>query len=201
MTNTYMNWTVNASKKLTLNNDFSIAASRTFTVNGTLDCNTRLVTGAGAFSLASTGTISTANTSGVDGSIQVTGTKTYTSGGSYEFHAATTTPFPASLGTVTAAGVVVDANVTLNKNVSVTNTLNLTTGKLTIPAGSSINSGIRKHHYRLRVWCFQAYRNTGKHKHWFNKYFACKQSYRYGHISYWKWNLLYAGYTDHSISI
>jgi hypothetical protein len=135
LTNTYMSWTVNTSKKLTLNNDFSIAAARTMTVNGTLDCNTRLVTGGGAFSLASTGTISTANTSGVDGSIQVTGTKTYTSGGSYEFHAATTTPFPGSLSTVTAATVVVDADVTLNKNVSVTNNLNLTTGRLTIPAG------------------------------------------------------------------
>ncbi len=135
LTNTYMNWTVNASKKLTLNNNFSIAASRTFTVNGTLDCNARQVTGAGAFSLASTGTISIANTSGVDGSIQVSGTATYTSGSSYEFHAATTTPFPASLSTVSAAIVVVDADVTLNKDVSVTNTLNLTTGNLTIPAG------------------------------------------------------------------
>jgi hypothetical protein len=135
LTNTYMSWTVNTSKKLTLNNDFSVSTSRAFSVNGTLACNTNRVTGAGAFSLASTGTISTANTSGVDGSIQVTGAKTYTSGGSYEFHAATITPFPASLSTVTAPTVVVDADVTLNKNVSVTNNLNLTTGRLTIPAG------------------------------------------------------------------
>jgi hypothetical protein len=136
ITNTYMNWAINTSKKLTLNNSFSIATSRTFTVNGTLVCGTNQVTGAGSFTLASTGTISTANSAGVDGSIQVTGTKTYTSAGSFEFHAATTTPFPASLATVTATGVIVDADVTLNKNVSVTNTLNLTTGKLTIPTGT-----------------------------------------------------------------
>ncbi len=57
------------------------------------------------------------------------------SGASYEFHGATTTPFPGALSTVTAATVVVDADVTLNKNVSVTSSLNLTSGKLTILTG------------------------------------------------------------------
>jgi hypothetical protein len=156
ITNTYMNWVVNASQKLTLNNSFEVATSRTFTVNGTLVCDTNQVTGTGAFIQASTGTISTANISGVDGSIQVTGTQIYTSGGSYEFHAATTTPFPAALASVTAGSVVVDANVSFNKNVSVTNTLNLATGKLTIPtsleltvaSGSTITGsgfGVTKH--------------------------------------------------------
>jgi len=135
ITNTYMNWAVNAAKKLTLNNNFSIATSRTFNVNGTLDCNTMQVTGSGSFTLSSTGRLSTSNMSGVDGSIQVTGTATFTSGASYEFHGAATTPFPAVLSTVTAASVVVDADVTLNKNVSVTTTLNLASGKLTIPTG------------------------------------------------------------------
>ena len=135
MTNTYMNWAVNATKKLTLNNSFSIPVSRTITVNGTLDCNTKQVTGTGSFGLTSTGRLSTANTSGVDGSIQVLGTASFSSGASYEFHAATTNPFPGVLSTVTATTVVVDANVTLNKNVSVTSALNLTTGKLTIPTG------------------------------------------------------------------
>lgn len=135
ITDTYMNWAVNATKKLTLNNYFSIATSRTFTVNGTLDCNSMQVTGTGSFTLSSTGTLSTSNTSGVDGSVQVTGTTSFSSGASYDFYAATTTPFPAVLSTVTAANVVVDADVTLNKNVSVTTTLNLTSGKLTIPTG------------------------------------------------------------------
>src|SRR6185295_8900466 len=91
ITNTYMNWVVNASKKLTLNSGFSVATARTFTVNGTLDCNTRQVTGTGSFTLSSTGRLSTSNTSGVDGSVQVTGTASFTSGASYEFHGATTT--------------------------------------------------------------------------------------------------------------
>jgi hypothetical protein len=130
-----MNRAVNATKKLTLNSNFSIPASRTITVNGTLSCNTKQVTGAGSFILSSTGTLSTSNISGDDGSIQVTGTASLVSGASYEFHAATTTPFPGLLSTVTATTVVVDANVTLNKNVSVTSALNMTTGKLTTPAG------------------------------------------------------------------
>ena len=135
ITSTYMNWTVNATKKLTLNSSFSIPTSRIITVNGTLNCNTKQVTGAGSFTLSSTGTLSTSNISGDDGSIQVTGTTSFASGASYEFHAATTTPFPGLLSTVTAATVVVDANVTLNKNVSVISALNMTTGNLTIPAG------------------------------------------------------------------
>lgn len=89
-----MNWAVNATKNLTLNSNFSIPASRTITVNGTLNCNTRQVTGAGSFTLTSTGTLSTSNTSGDDGSIQVTGTANFVSGASYEFHAATASPFP-----------------------------------------------------------------------------------------------------------
>jgi hypothetical protein len=122
ITNAYMNWAVNATKKLTLNNSFSVPVSRNITVNGTLDCNTRQVTGAGSFTLSSTGTLSTSNTSGVDGSVQVTGTASFASGASYEFHAATTAPFPGLLSSVTATTIVVDANVTLNKNISVTGT-------------------------------------------------------------------------------
>jgi len=135
ITNAYMNWTVNATKKLTLNSSFSVPVSRNITVIGTLDCNTRQVTGAGSITLSSTGTLSTSNTSGVDGSVQVTGTASFASGASYEFHAATTAPFPGLLSTVTATTIVVDANVTLNKNISVTGTLSLTTGHLTIPTG------------------------------------------------------------------
>jgi len=134
--NTYMNWVVNASKKLILNTSFSIPVSRTFTVNGTLDFNIRQLTGAGSFTLSSTGTLSTSNTSGIDGSIQVAGTASFASGASYEFHAATVSPFPGLLGTVTASTVIVDANLTLNKNLFVTSTLNLVTGKLTIPTGN-----------------------------------------------------------------
>ncbi|HMG68488.1 MAG TPA: hypothetical protein VK588_12410, partial [Chitinophagaceae bacterium] len=138
LTNTYVDWIVNASKKLTLNNNLSIASARSLTVNGSIDCGTNQVTGAGSFSLASTGCFITSSTSGIDGAIVVTGSEVYNSGSSYEFDAATTAPFPASVATVTATNVVIDANLTLNKNVTVTGNLNLVAGKLTIPAGNTL---------------------------------------------------------------
>src|SRR5438552_5968995 len=49
LTNTYMDWKANTSKKLTLNNDFPIASSRSLNVDGTLDRSTKKVTEAGSF--------------------------------------------------------------------------------------------------------------------------------------------------------
>src|ERR1051326_1407749 len=131
LTNTYMDWKVNASKKLTLNNDFPVALSRSLTVDGTLDCSANQVTDAGSFILSSTGDIITSNSTGVDGSISVTGSETYNTGGSYEFYNATTTPFP-TVATISASNIILHADVTFNKDVIISGTLNLASGKLTI---------------------------------------------------------------------
>lgn len=143
VTNTYMDWIVNSNKKLTLNNNLSIASSRLLTVNGSLNCGTYGVTGTGSFSLSSTGDVSTSNSGGIDGVITVTGSRAYNSGGSFEFHSATTSPFPGNISSISASNVVIDADVTINKNVSISGTLSITNGKLTIPAGNTvtINSG------------------------------------------------------------
>ena len=138
LTDTYVDWIVNASHKLTLSSNLPIASSRSLTVNGTLDCGTNQVNGAGSFTLASTGDLSTSNTSGIDGSITVTGSRVYNAGASYEFHAGISTPFPASGGTVSASNVVIDGDVSLNKDLNISATLTLTSGKLTVPAGSTI---------------------------------------------------------------
>jgi hypothetical protein len=138
LTNTYMDWKVNASKKLTLNNDFPVASSRSLTADGTLDCGTNKVTGAGSFTLSSIGDIITSSSSGIDGSISVTGTKTYNNGGSYEFYSATTIPFPATVTSISASNVILHDNVTFNKDVTISGTLDLANGKLTIPAGNTL---------------------------------------------------------------
>jgi hypothetical protein len=138
LTNTYMDWKVNASKKLTLNNDFPVALSRSLTVDGTLDCSANQVTDAGSFILSSTGDIITSNSTGVDGSISVTGSETYNTGGSYEFYNATTTPFPTVATTISASNIILHADVTFNKDVIISGTLNLASGKLTIPTGNTI---------------------------------------------------------------
>jgi hypothetical protein len=137
LTSTYINWKVNAGKKLTLNNNIAVAASRSFTVNGTLDATNRSITGAGSFIAVSGSSIITYNTSGLPGSLS-TGAVTLNSGVSYEFLAATTTPFPSSILSIAANDLKIGANVTLNKDVTVADTLTLNSGKLTIPVGNTL---------------------------------------------------------------
>ena len=92
MTNTNINWAVNSGASLTLANNLPVATSRTATVNGTLDCGaTPLVSGAGAFTLASGATLGIGSTaaitsSGATGNIQVTGTRTFNTCPNYTYN-------------------------------------------------------------------------------------------------------------------
>ncbi|HEY6504404.1 MAG TPA: T9SS type A sorting domain-containing protein [Chitinophagaceae bacterium] len=138
LTNTYINWKVNASKKLILNNDLAVASSRSFTVNGTLDLANRNISGQGSFVVNTGARLISSNTQGLNGALTLTGGLTFSSGVSFEFLAATTTPFPSVLSSVAAANFVTGANVTLNKNVTISATLTLTSGKLIIPAGNTV---------------------------------------------------------------
>jgi len=134
-TNTYINTTVNANSLLTLNNDYPVAALRTMTVNGVLICGTQAVTGAGIFMLATGATLKSGNATGVDGSIAVSGTKTFTSGAGYIFNGAiaqiTGTSLPAAI-----AGELTFSNtggvVTLSQSTS-------NTGTTTVGPGAIVN--------------------------------------------------------------
>ncbi|MBN8572146.1 MAG: hypothetical protein J0M18_21190, partial [Ignavibacteria bacterium] len=134
-TNTYINVIVNANSMLTLNNDFLIAVSRSMTLNGLLDCGTKSITGGGDFTLTATGTVQSGSVIGIDGSIAVTGTKTFTSGAGYVFNGTvaqeTGATLPAAIaGALTFSNMV--GEITLSQ--STTNT-----GTTTILAGSTIN--------------------------------------------------------------
>jgi hypothetical protein len=131
LTNTNINWAVNASKSVTLNNDLPVASSRTLTVNGTLDCGTKLVSGAGAFTLSSGGTIKIGHTSGVAGNITVAGTKTYDANATYEFNGSGAQVTSASLpGTITGTFKVNNTSgVTLSQSTTAT-TVDITSGNL-----------------------------------------------------------------------
>jgi hypothetical protein len=98
-------------------------------------------TGTAYFALNSGATLITANTGGVEGvaTSNANGTifndnaillTTYSSGASYVFNGATTTPFPSS-EINTMANLTLGANVSLNKNITVTNTLYLGSNTLT----------------------------------------------------------------------
>jgi|GEM_PF-4920717 len=124
--------TINATKSVTLGREISVSSGKTLTVNGTLDCGTNQVTGAGAFTLAAGGTLKTANATGLIGSIAVSGTKTYNAGSNFEFNgsvAQTTGVLPATVENLTinnANGVTLDVSTTVN------GALTLTAGKLDI---------------------------------------------------------------------
>ncbi len=132
-TNTYINTIVNANSMLTLINDFSIAASRSMTVNGVLNTTDKSISGAGIFVLAATGTLKSGNAIGIDGSITLLGTKTFTSGAGYIFNGAiaqtTGTSLPAAI-----AGELTFSNtgevIILSQSTSNTGTTTVGTGAI-----------------------------------------------------------------------
>jgi len=123
-----------------------VASSRSLTVNGTLDCGAAsTVSGNGAFTLSSGATLKTANSTGVNGSISVSGTKSFSSLANYEFMGAatgtfTTTPTANTVNNLTinnASGVTLSQNLTATGALTFTNGL-LTTGTNVITAAGSI---------------------------------------------------------------
>ncbi len=144
LSNQRLNWEVSNGAKLILNNNLPVASSRSLQVNGVINFQNYQATGEGDFELAPEGKIITSNPLGVGGSLALTGSLDLSQTATYEFQSATTTPFASLPGNVTAKDIIVDANVTINKDVTVTGSLKLQSGKLTIPAGYTvnINSGI-----------------------------------------------------------
>lgn len=137
-TSSYINWKVNTSKQLTLNNDFPVGLLRSFTVSGTLDVSNRSITGSGSFVLNASGKLITSNALGIGGNLSITGLLSLLNGASYEFRTATTTPFPSLLLSVNATNIVVAADVTFNKNTTITGTLTLNGGKAIIPVNTTV---------------------------------------------------------------
>jgi hypothetical protein len=141
-TNDYINWSIGSGKLLTLNNDFPIASSRTLTVNGTLECGSNLlISGLGAFTLSSGASLRTANSLGIDGSITVSGTKTFNAGANYFFNG-TSSQVTGLLLSSTVNNLTIDntIGVALSANLVVAGTLSISSGKIfNIPAGTQLS--------------------------------------------------------------
>jgi hypothetical protein len=134
LTNTQIDWTINAGASYIFNNDLNIATGRTFSVNGSLDCGIKSIDGSGAFNLSSGATLKTANTAGINGSISVSGTKTLNPGANYIFEGNTAqvtgTLLPAISNNFTVDN---DAGLRLsNTSLTVNGTLTINNGKLYI---------------------------------------------------------------------
>jgi hypothetical protein len=152
---------VQANCTANLTNNITHSAG-TFTVNGILSCGTNTISGAGAYTQSSTGTIITASTGGLPTTIGVTGTKTFTTGANYTFNAATITPFitgqNSNVGTINCnagTGNIITYNLStalgiqsaLNINTgtfalsNILTNISLNGGNMTIAANATFNTG------------------------------------------------------------
>lgn len=142
LTNTNINWTVNGGASLTLANNLPVATSRTVTVNGTLNCGTNSVSGAGNFTLSSGATLGIGSaagitSSGATGNIQVTGTRSFSTSANYTYNGSAAQVTGNGLqATVNNLTINNSAGVSLSSSVNVSNTLTLTSGTFTIGANT-----------------------------------------------------------------
>jgi hypothetical protein len=115
----------------------------------TLDMGTSVITGGGTFTLANGGTLIIGSTDGITatgggavGNIQVTGTRTFNTGANYVYRNAiaaqvTGSGLPATVNKLTINNGSV-GGVSLTANTAVTDSLILTAGPLTLPAGRTL---------------------------------------------------------------
>lgn len=131
---------VQSGHTLTLDASHVVNTGKTFTVNGTLNAGTNIISGAGAFSLPAGGTFATSNTgtNGISQNITVSGTKTFTDGANYVFNGATTAPFGSLFTTVRPNNLVVGANISLDKPTFVTGALGFSGSSRTLTTASNL---------------------------------------------------------------
>ena len=132
---TFTQYVINSGSTLQLSTSLTMGAgtnpTSSFTVNGTLDMGTNVISGTSnpTFTLGATGAIITSNTGGLVTAITTPGINVFTAGASYTFNGATITPFhSATLGAPN--NVTINANVTMNKVATISGTLTLTSGIL-----------------------------------------------------------------------
>jgi hypothetical protein len=135
-------WNVNSGASITLGSNVSIASTFTGTISGTLNCGTNLVSGAGAFTLASGGTLGIGSvdgitSSGATGNIQNTGTRTFNTGANYTYSGGaaqvTGNGLPATVNNLTINNA---SGVGLSSSVAVSSALTLTSGTFSIGANT-----------------------------------------------------------------
>lgn len=143
-TTTLMNFSVNNGATTTFNSNLVVNASRSLTVSGRAIFTTNaVVSGAGTFTLASGGTLTTANSQGINstgsnGSIQTT-TRAFNSGGNYEFQSSNTGTFTTTPTSSTVNNLTINnsgGNILLGQSLSVGGTLALSAGILDLNGAS-----------------------------------------------------------------
>ena len=118
---------------VTLDGNITRNAGDTLSVYGTLSCGANIVSGAGPFTIASGGTLGIGDPAGISasgatGNIQVSGSRSFSTGASYTFNGssaqATGTGLPATVNNLTvnnSAGVTLAGSTTVNGTLTLTN--------------------------------------------------------------------------------
>jgi hypothetical protein len=163
-----MNFFITPNASYTLNSNITVASTRSFTVmeTGTLDCSVNSINGVGTFSLIKDATLKTAHTSGINGSIAVTGTKTFTSNTTnYVFYGSTAqtagTLIPDIVNDITFNN---SSGVTLSKSTVARNKIILSQGKIRA-ATFTLTLGVSKD--SLGTLEYTSGRIIGKFARWF----------------------------------
>lgn len=119
----------------------------TINAGSTVNFGTSILDGAGNFTLSGTakiisGSANGINSTGANGSIQVTGTRSFSSTADYEFRGAATGVFTTNPTAATLANITVNnggGDVTLNQPMAVTGSLTLTAGALVSTSTNILN--------------------------------------------------------------
>lgn len=151
-TTTYLNnLTIDNIKGITLQADAKVKGA--VVVNGMLVCALKIISGTGSFALNDGAVLKTGNVSGINGSITVSGTKTFNAGASYSFNGSsaqvTGSLMPSTMKNLTienthASGVTLTNNIDATGLVSVTKVLNCAnkiisgSGAFTLASGATI---------------------------------------------------------------
>lgn len=147
----FTNSNTNSITGLTIASNITVATSRAFTNSGILSLGTQTIGGSGAFTMSANSSFITSSTSGVDGNITASGTKTFSNNGcNYTFNGASTTVFPATGSIGSINNLKVGASITVNRPINLTgilsftgNSRNLTTsGNITLKSSSTGTASI-----------------------------------------------------------
>ncbi len=148
-TNTFRNIAVAPGRTINLlSNDSLSTSTYTFTDSGTVNMGTKLIKGGGNFTLISGGTLGIGSvdgitSSGATGNVQVTGTRTFSTGGNYTYNGSsaqvTGNGLPATANNLTfsnSAGVTLSASSTASGTAALGSTI-VATGSNTLGVGAS----------------------------------------------------------------
>lgn len=137
-----LNILANAVVKVVSGSVSTLTITSSVTVDGSLDFDNLVLSGAGSFTLGATGTLKINSVEGISGIITLSGTKTFTDGASYFFYNSNTIhPF---ISSVVATNLTTQVMVTLNQDISVSGVvsifspLTLGTNNLTLLSSATV---------------------------------------------------------------